>query len=99
MTTKEGWEIVGGLSAPSKMPCHSHSIPASACKVGQKLALVAGSVCAGCYAMRGNYRFGNVKTAQARRLESLQNPLWIDAWPERPDPNLSLKQHFWPVNP
>jgi hypothetical protein len=79
MTTKEGREIVGGLSTPSKMPCHSYSIPASACKVGQKLAAVTGSVCAGCYALKGNYRYPSVKTAQARRLESLQNPLWIDA--------------------
>ena len=30
-------EIVGGLSSPSKMPCHGYSIPAQKCMTGSKL--------------------------------------------------------------
>lgn len=79
MTSNEAWQIVGGLSSPSKMPCHGYSIPAVHCITGSKLAKVPGSVCAGCYALKGRYLFGNVKSALQRRFESLKNPLWVDA--------------------
>lgn len=42
---------IGGLSSPSKMPCHGYSIPAQACKVGSLLRNVSGSACAHCYAL------------------------------------------------
>lgn len=79
MTPKEAWELVGGLSAPSKMPCYGYSIPARHCKTGSKLVSVPGSVCSGCYALKGRYLFGNVKSALQRRFESLTNPNWVEA--------------------
>ena len=63
--------LTGGLSSPSKMPCHSFSLPASKCKRGAELAKVAGTVCHSCYAMKGRYRFTNVQKAQQRRYDLL----------------------------
>lgn len=79
LSLASAWEIVGGLSRPSKMPGYAYGLPAKACKTGSKLVGVPGSVCAGCYALKGNYRFGSVKSAQQRRLESLQHPRWVEA--------------------
>lgn len=79
MKPAEAWEMVGGLSAPSKMPCHGYSIPARRCITGSKLAKVPGSVCAGCYALKGRYLFGNVQSALERRFQSLSNPQWVAA--------------------
>ena len=59
-TISDLMESVGGLSAPSKMPCHGYSIPASRCKIGRKMRKVAGSICAICYALKGRYSFANV---------------------------------------
>lgn len=67
-----------GLGEPSKMPGFSTAIPAAACKVGAKLAKVAGSVCASCYALKGNYTFPSVKAGHKRRLEALHNPQWVE---------------------
>ena len=53
MLKKEAREITGGLSKPSKMPGPAHNLPAQACKTGAKLVKVPGSVCAGCYALKG----------------------------------------------
>jgi hypothetical protein len=71
-------KTVGGLSKPSKMPCHSFSIPATACRVGSNLRKVAGSVCAKCYARKGRYVFPNVVAAMTRRLEALGHPEWVE---------------------
>ena len=79
MLKKEAKEITGGLSAPSKMPGPSYNLPATQCITGAKLAQVPGSVCHGCYALKGRYRFNNVKAAMARRLEALGHPDWIAA--------------------
>jgi hypothetical protein len=79
MLKKEAKEITGGLSKPSKMPGPAYNLPAAACQTGAKLALVPGTVCHGCYALKGRYRFSNVKTALARRLEALGHPDWIKA--------------------
>ena len=46
---------------------------------GVKLQAVEGSVCSGCYAMKGRYRFKNVKAALNRRLNSLNHPQWVEA--------------------
>ncbi len=73
-------EIIGGLSAPSKMPGTSWSISAFECKTGSKLREVKGSTCSDCYACKGNYRFKNVKDAHERRLKALQNPGFVDAF-------------------
>lgn len=79
LTLKDAIALIGGLSAPSKMPCHGYSIPASRCITGSKLAKVAGSICAQCYALRGNYLYENVQNCLERRFQSLKNPFWIDA--------------------
>jgi len=82
MLVKDATAIVGGLSAPGKMPCCSLSLDARNCNVGAKLAKVPGSVCANFYALKGNYiKYQTaIQRAQARRLDALQNnPLWVSA--------------------
>ncbi len=79
MLKKEARKITGGLSAPSKMPGPAYNLPAVACITGAKLVKIPGSVCHGCYALKGRYRFSNVRMALARRLESLKHPRWVDA--------------------
>ena len=79
MNKKEAKAITGGLRAPSKMPGPAYNLPATACITGAKLVKVPGSVCAGCYALKGRYRFTNVQQALRRRLESLDKPYWIHA--------------------
>ena len=61
------------LSAPSKMPCRSFSLPLSVCTVGSKLAKQPGTICAECYAASGNYRFGNVQLALDARLSAFNS--------------------------
>jgi len=70
-------EFLPKLSAPSKMPCPSFSTPAAACITGAKLALIEGSVCHGCYAKKGNYRYKNVISHREQNLRSLDN---LDTW-------------------
>jgi len=79
MKLKEAKEITGGLSSPSKMPGYAYNLPAWRCITGVKLQKVPGSVCAGCYAMKGRYRFKNVKDALTRRLQALTDPRWVTA--------------------
>jgi hypothetical protein len=75
------WELTGGLSEPSKMPCHGFSTPARRCNVGTKLREVPGSICEICYAFeRGRYGFEVVQLALERRYEALMNePRWTEA--------------------
>ena len=77
MLKKEAKEITGGLSAPSKMPGPAYNLPAQGCITGAKLVKIPGSVCSGCYALKGRYNFSNVRLALARRLESLDHPQWV----------------------
>ena len=79
MLKKEANIIVGGLSAPGKMPCPSINLPAVACVTGSKLARVAGTTCHGCYALKGRYNFKYTKIAMARRLEALKDSRWVRA--------------------
>ena len=79
MLKKEAIVITGGLRAPSKMPGPAYHLPATECLTGAKLVKVPGSVCHGCYALKGRYRFSNVRMALARRLESLKHPRWVEA--------------------
>ena len=79
MLKKEATAITGGLSKPNKMPGPSINLPAVACITGAKLVTVKGSTCSGCYALKGRYRFQNVKDAMQRRLAKLHDPRWIDA--------------------
>jgi hypothetical protein len=86
LTKKAAWDIVGGLSNPSKMPGHALGLPArQTCPIGNKLAMIPGTPCHGCYAdNRGMYQFPVVKAAQARRLDiikhALENPEARAAW-------------------
>ena len=61
------------------MPGYAYNLPAWKCITGVKLQAVPGSVCAGCYAMKGRYRFRNVKEALERRQQSLKDPRWVEA--------------------
>ena len=79
MLKKEAKKITGGLSKPSKMPGPAHNLPAQACLTGAKLVKIPGSVCAGCYALKGRYRIRNVRQALDRRLQALEHPLWGEA--------------------
>jgi hypothetical protein len=73
--------LTGGLSSPSKMPCHSWSISAKICRTGSKLRKVKGSVCSNCYALKGRYVFANVEKAHERRLSKLRDDpyMWAAA--------------------
>lgn len=79
MATAQAKAITGGLTVTSKMPCPSYSLPAQACHVGSKLVKIKGSVCEGCYALKGYYRFKQGRNAREIRLASIYNPQWVDA--------------------
>lgn len=79
LTVKVANAIAGSLGFPSKMPGTAYGIPAEACVTGSKLHNVPDSVCEGCYALKGNYLFPDVKRAQAFRLGSIAHPLWVAA--------------------
>jgi hypothetical protein len=65
------------LSDPSKMPGFAYGIPAHRCHVGSILRKRAGSVCAGCYALKGRYVFPGVLWAGERRYRAMEHPLWV----------------------
>jgi len=64
------------LSETSKMPCKSWSVTALACGIGSKLAQVVGSVCHGCYALKGFYRMPNVSNVLHNRLSLMAQKNW-----------------------
>ena len=81
-TLKRAKEIVGhasGLGKPSKMPGFSTAIPAEECKTGARLRKIKGSVCANCYAFRGNYGTPDVKKGLRRRFKALEHKDWTRA--------------------
>jgi hypothetical protein len=71
--------ITGSLGKPSKMPGLAYGISAKKCNVGGKLALVPGSVCADCYAMRDNYSYPSVQAAHEKRFSGLSSISWADS--------------------
>jgi len=80
MLVKDALKITDSFTKTKKMPGLSYSLPAWECKTGAKLVKVPGSVCAGCYAMKGNYtRYPAIKAAQYRRLDAIKHPLWVEA--------------------
>jgi hypothetical protein len=79
MLKKEANIIVGGLSAPGKMPCPSINLPAASCITGSLMAVIEGTTCYGCYALKGRYKFKNTKIAMNRRLEALKDSRWVRA--------------------
>ena len=80
-TRKQAQELAGSVTKTKKMPSDSYSLPAQACITGSKLVNVKGSVCEGCYALKGNYvRYANkIQPAQYKRLESIKSPLWVES--------------------
>lgn len=66
-------EFFPKISKTSKMPCGSFSLPAQECKTGGVLAKIPGSVCHDCYALKGNYRFPNVKKPRYENLELIND--------------------------
>lgn len=79
MRLLEAIEITGGLSTPSKMPCHSINTSTSACNVGTVMRKIKGSTCEKCYALRNNYKYPAVKAAMKRRLDGIKNKKWVEA--------------------
>ena len=80
MKVKEAEKITGSMTRTSKMPGLSISLPAWECKTGSKLRKIPGSVCASCYALKGNYtRYPAIKAAQYVRLEALKDKDWTAA--------------------
>lgn len=71
---------VGKFSEPSKMPCYSWSIPATACKTGSKLAKIKGSVCHGCYALKGFYRMPSASKAMERRKKAYSKKTFVPSF-------------------
>ena len=65
------------LSNTSKLGCKSISLNAKNCKTGSKLAKKKGSVCFGCYDLKGCYQFPVVQDAMARRMEFFNSPNFI----------------------
>ena len=80
MLIKEANKIIISLSQPDKKPGYAYGLPPWECKTGAKLVKVPGSVCSGCYAMKGNYtRFPEIKKAQYKRLAATKGPRWVKA--------------------
>lgn len=80
MLTKEAKKITQSLTRTSKMPGLSYSLPAWACQTGSKLRKIKGTPCFSCYALKGNYiRYPKIKEVQYKRLDSITNPLWVEA--------------------
>ena len=78
MKVKEAAAITGSMTRTSKMPGLSYSLPAWECKTGARLRKVKNSVCAGCYALKGNYtRYPAIKAAQYVRLKAITGPRWV----------------------
>ena len=68
------------MTRTKKMPGLSYSLPAWECITGKKLRKIKNSVCAGCYALKGNYtRYPAIKAAQYYRLATLMEPDWVPA--------------------
>ena len=78
-TMKEATAVAGPLGFPSKMPGTAYGISAKACITGSKLAQIEGSVCHGCYALKGNYLYPSVAESHETRLAGLSNPVWVNA--------------------
>lgn len=80
MLTKDAKKITQSLTRTSKMPGLSYSLPAWACQTGSKLRKIKGTPCFNCYALKGNYiRYPKIKEVQYKRLDSITNPLWVEA--------------------
>ena len=79
LTARAAWELVGGLSNTSKMPCESWGLSPQRCITGANLVEIDGSVCHDCYARKGYYSFPRVRGAHERRLAASDDPRWVEA--------------------
>ena len=81
MTKSNAAAICGGITKTTKMPCKSYSLPTESCITGYAMAKIPGSICNSCYANKGFYRAyeNTVKPAQWARLDSINDPYWVDA--------------------
>ena len=80
MTRSEAILTVGsGLSNTSKMPSFSFNLSALDCKTGSKLVDVEGSVCDGCYALKGNYQRYKLPVKMQPKTAKISNPRWVEA--------------------
>jgi hypothetical protein len=97
-TKAEANKIVGGLSAPGKMPEGSFGLSAHDCKTGSALRQIPGSVCSTCYAHKGMYVMPNTKKAHDARKEILEEAMqdsdkrkdWVGAFTKL----MEGKKHF-----
>lgn len=66
----------------NKMPGPSYDLPARACRRGSILASDPKSMCNDrtYYAKRGFFRWSHVRAAAERRLMSIVNPRWVEAF-------------------
>ena len=78
MKLKEIEAKIGGLSNTSKMPAYSWGISAKDCKTGSKLALIDGTICNKCYALKNCYVFKVVQDAHKFRLRAVELNEWVD---------------------
>lgn len=67
----EARAYLGGFSDTAKMPCPSYGLSRDTCMRGKELRKLKGTVCASCYAAKGNYSWHQVREANQRRLERL----------------------------
>ena len=79
MTKAAAERIAGTMGFAGKMPGTTYGIPAKACHTGGKLAQIPGTVCADCYALKGNYIYPSVEKSQETRLASIDSPHWENA--------------------
>lgn len=81
MKKAEAVSVCGTLTQTSKMPCKSYSLPTEACQTGYRMAQIKGSICNSCYADKGFYKMyaKTIKPAQFARLDSINDPHWVDA--------------------
>lgn len=82
MNKQKAEELSGGLAHPGKMgDVPAWGISATRCRIGSILAQQPGSVCEGCYALKGTFRFKNVQAKLERSYEALMDSrgLWTPA--------------------
>lgn len=73
ITKAQATSVCGSVTQTTKMPCKSFSIPTESCQTGFRMAQIKGSICASCYADKGNYAMyaKTIKPAQFARLDSV----------------------------
>ena len=80
MSLARAREIAGSLGHPSKMPGYSYGLDAKRCNIGSAMAKVPGSICFGCFALKGFYAtWRPAIIARGRRHAGLDHPEWCDA--------------------